>query len=151
MIESRSSTTKLHKNRCTIVFCIFFLSLVMCIRTNTREISTQPNFISCEYVGLSEQNDRPVVNLVFKNNTGQNLKSVFGGLSIINKNCQVIQRTGFTYSLLFFSGEEKQIPAFVYTDIQDDALHILSTATDFIPMVFELNEVIFENDQSLTF
>ena len=46
---------------------------------------------------------------------------------------------------------EKQIPAFAFIDIQEEALNILSSATNYLPMVFELNEIVYENDQSATF
>ncbi|MBN2029306.1 hypothetical protein JW824_03580 [bacterium] len=151
MTESILNVIKLSTKIHTIIFCAIFLSLVMCGQNNNREISTQPNVISCRYGGLSEQNGRPVIDLVFKNNTGQNIKSVFGGISIVNQNGRIIHRTGFTYSLPFHTGEEKQIPAFAYIDLQDEALNILLTAIDGIPMVFELDEVIFENGQSIRF
>ena len=109
MSESSLSLIKQYKTCYLIIFGILILSLVMCSQKNISEISTQQNVISCQYVGLNERNGQPIVDLIFKNNTGQNLKSIFGGLRIINQNGDVIQRTGFTYSLPFYAGEEKQI------------------------------------------
>ena len=134
-----------------VIFCISVFSFVMCSKEENSEISNEKNVISCRYVGLAERNGQPIVELIFKNKTGKNLKSVFGGLRIIKKNGEVVQRTGFTYSRPFKADEEKNIPAFAYIEIKDEALKILSSATDFIPMVFELSEVVFENGQSVKF
>lgn len=131
---------------------MFFLIVAMFVSCcKNREISTQKNIISCSYIGLAENQGRPIVNLVFKNNSGKNIKSVFGGLRIINRDGDVLQRTGFTYSRPFLAGEEKDIPAFAYIDLKEEALNSLSSAKDYIPMIFDLSEVSFEDDQSITF
>lgn len=132
------------------IFILLFY-FINCGQERNYEISTRKEIISCKYVGLTEQNGQPIVDLVFKNNTGKNLTNVFGGLRIINRDGEVIQRTGFTYSLLFHAGEEKKIPAFAYIQLSPEALEILSSENDFIPMIFELSDVVFEDGQSITF
>ncbi|MBN1894825.1 hypothetical protein JW906_10035 [bacterium] len=132
---------------------VIFLSLIfqMCASQENREISTRKELVSCRYIGLGEKNGRPVVNLVFKNTSGKDMQTVFGGLRIIDQTGRIVQRIGFTYSLPFAAGSEKRIAAFEYNTIQAEALALLSSATDYIPMTFELAEVIYKDGQSVTF
>ena len=139
-----------------LIFLIFtailLLRYIMCGGKETnREISTQKDIVSCEYSDLGEKNGQPVVNLIFKNSSGKDLASVVGGLRIISRSGEVIQRAGFTYSRPFKAGEQKNIPAFAFIEIEPEALKILSSAADFIPMVFELSEVQYADGESVVF
>jgi|GEM_PF-4960341 len=139
----------------SIIYLIIMLIVVCCIPScgndERVEISNKKDVISCKYIGLSERDGQPIVDLVFRNNSGKNLKALYGGLRIINKNGDVVQRTGFTYSLPFMANEEKYIPAFAYIAIKDEALKILSSTTDFVPLAFELSEIVFEDGQSVKY
>lgn len=124
---------------------------MICGRNSLREISDRNEVISCEYIGLAERNGQPVVELIFRNRTGKDLSSVRGGLQIIGQDGEIFQRTGFTYSRPFAAGEEKIIPAFRYLEIKPEAMKVLKSAGDFIPMVFSLDEVIFTDGKSMKF
>jgi len=129
-----------------VVFCI-----LMCSGDKVPEISNQSDVVSCKFFGLGERDGQPIVQLTFKNNSGKNLKSLYGGLRIVNSNGDVVQRTGFTYSRPFLANEEKVIPAFAYVALKEESLKILESASDFVPMRFELSEVVFEDDTSLKY
>ena len=118
---------------------------------NLPEISTKSEIVSCQYVGLGERNGEPIVDLIFTNNSGKDIKAVYGGLRIVNEAGEIIQSTGFTYTRRFIAGSEKPIPAFAYIPIQPEALDILTSAENYVPMVFELSEVVFEDDESIQF
>ena len=122
-----------------------------CASETADEISSQKEIVSCRYIGLGERNGKPVVNLLFTNTSGRNFSAVFGSLRIIDAAGDVIQRTGFTYSRPFNAGEEKTIPAFAYLDIQENAMEVLQTANETIPMIFILSEVQYENGETVTF
>ena len=130
---------------------IVVVGILSCGNDERVEISSQKDIISCKYIGLNERDGQQIVELIFKNNSGKNLKALYGGIRIINKNGDVLQRTGFTYSRPFMANEEKTIPAFAYTAIKDEALNILSSATEFVPLAFELSEVVFEDGQSVNY
>lgn len=130
---------------------IFVFAFFMCGGKKFPEISNHQDVVSCQYIGLAERDGQPVVEILFKNNSGKNLKALYGGMQIVNHNGDVIQRTGFTYSRPFLANEEKAIPAFAYIALKEESLQILKTAIDFVPMRFELDEVVFEDDTSLKF
>jgi hypothetical protein len=135
----------------SIMLVIIVLIFSMCGEEKGTEISNYKKVISCKFTGIGERDGRPIVELVFKNNTGKDLKTVFGGIRIKDKNGEIVQRTGFTYSMPFLKGEEKYIPAFIYIDLKDESLEILNNYSDFIPVAFELSEVIYTDDTSVQY
>lgn len=137
-----------------VVILALFLPIwifLQCGKNLNNEVSTQANVISCRYIDVGEQGGHPVVNLVFTNQTGRPVQTVFGGLRIVNREGVILQKTGFTYSRPFAAGAEIRIPAFAYIDLKPEAMNLLSTPIDFNPVVFELTDVIFEDGQSLNF
>lgn len=138
--------------------CILILSIcmLMCASESGKEISgieisTHEEVISCNYQGLGQRNDTPVVELVFNNKTGKNLNAVYGGIRIIDEEGAVIQSTGFTYSRPFLKNEAKHIGAFEYVPLKPDALTILKKESAHVPVTFQLSEVLFENGESVKY
>jgi len=135
-------------------FILLFLGsffLLNCSENNKNEISTRPSVISCQYIGLNDTHDQPFVDLVFKNKTGHDIQTVFGGLRIISRDGTVLQRTGFTYSRPWKAGEIKSIKGFAYLDINNAALQALTFADDYTPMIFEPSEIVFADGRSVTY
>ena len=138
------------KNRHLVILTMLFLSCLLagCRPGSSTEASNHPDVISCQYMGPGDRNGETIVNLVFKNNTGKNLNTVYGGLRILDAHGNVIQRTGFTYSRPFSKGEEKQIPAFTYVPLTEASKNVLQQAGDFIPIQFNLDEVHYSDGES---
>ena len=138
----------------SILFSLLLLitiSVTNCGKKDKKEISNHKEIVSCKYVGLSERNGRPIVELIFKNRSGKNFNSVFGSIHVINQSGEVLQRTGFTYSRPFTKDEEKLIPAFNYIDLKPNALQTIKAASGYNPVRFLLDEIIYENDESVKF
>ena len=142
-------------NTAVSVSCILLLSICMLMcasesgkKISGNEISNHDEVISCNFQGLGQRNDTPVVDLVFNNKTGKNLKAVYGGIRIIDEEGAVVQSTGFTYSMPFLKNESKHIAAFEYIPLKPDALKILKKESAHVPVIFQLSEVVFENGES---
>lgn len=135
------------------VFFVFCSALTILLDScgNSKEISTKKSVISCQYMGMSERDGQAVVDLLFRNETGRDIQTVFGGLRVISRDSIVLQRTGFTYSRPWKAGEEKPIQAFAYLNINQAALQALTFATDYIPLIFELDEIVFADGESVSY
>ena len=127
-------------------FCLFALGLHMhCGQDEGINISTQKEKIACRYEGLAERDGETIVQLVFINKTGKNIKAFYGGLEIQDEDGSLLQNTGFSYGMPFAAGAEKPIPAFQFMPLNEAAKAALANHPDSPPIVFDLSDIEYEN------
>lgn len=85
-----------------------------------REISSQPDVVSCTYSGVTSENGQSVVTLKFNNLSGKEITNILAGFRIRRKsNNELVYTTGVTYGFPINPGETKYFTLFRWLPMPD--------------------------------